>query len=192
MARGHQLQPVVLSEAERDHLESFSRRRTSAQAIACRARIVAHTRAPSRSSARSAATSTVGTTIRVPSSGPRRPTTSSLPSAVSAPESLTQDTSRSRYQPRSSKRAVSRLAQAARQDPLVARTARRTGCATLFMTQNAERRMRKEVRRLERSTSAKGCDQRHPGRLASAKAGSGGPCSCAIARRRKRPRRTPC
>jgi transposase len=40
MARGHQLQPLVLSEAERDHLESLSRRRTSAQAIACRARIV--------------------------------------------------------------------------------------------------------------------------------------------------------
>ena len=40
MARGHQLQPLVLSQAERDHLESLSRRRTSAQAIACRARIV--------------------------------------------------------------------------------------------------------------------------------------------------------
>jgi transposase len=40
MARGHQLQPVVLSEDEREHLVSLSRRHTSAQAIASRARII--------------------------------------------------------------------------------------------------------------------------------------------------------
>lgn len=40
MARGQQLQPVVLSNEEREHLVSLSRRRTSAQAIACRARII--------------------------------------------------------------------------------------------------------------------------------------------------------
>lgn len=40
MARGHQLQPVSLSDEEREHLVSLSRRRTSAQAIACRARII--------------------------------------------------------------------------------------------------------------------------------------------------------
>jgi len=40
MARGHQLQPLTLSNEEREQLEGLSRRRTSAQALACRARIV--------------------------------------------------------------------------------------------------------------------------------------------------------
>ena len=40
MARGHQLKPLVLSDVEREHLVSLSRRRTSAQSIAVRARIV--------------------------------------------------------------------------------------------------------------------------------------------------------
>src|SRR5215471_16404294 len=40
MARGQQLRPLVLSAEEREHLLSLSRRRNSAQGIACRARIV--------------------------------------------------------------------------------------------------------------------------------------------------------
>ena len=40
MARGHQLQPVVLNQEERERLASLSRRRTSAQAIAMRSRII--------------------------------------------------------------------------------------------------------------------------------------------------------
>ena len=40
MARGQQLQPLTLTADERAHLLSLSRRRTSAQGIATRARIV--------------------------------------------------------------------------------------------------------------------------------------------------------
>jgi len=40
MGRGFRLRPVVLTPAERESLLSLSRRRTSTQAIACRARIV--------------------------------------------------------------------------------------------------------------------------------------------------------
>lgn len=40
MARGQQLKPLILSEEEREHLVRLTRRRISAQAIACRARIV--------------------------------------------------------------------------------------------------------------------------------------------------------
>ena len=40
MARGQQLQPLTLTDDERTHLLSLSRRRTSAQGIATRARIV--------------------------------------------------------------------------------------------------------------------------------------------------------
>jgi transposase len=40
MARGLRLRPVILTPAERAFLLSLSRRRTSTQAIACRARIV--------------------------------------------------------------------------------------------------------------------------------------------------------